>query len=247
MKILLLYPPTARALPSILPGEVEAARGAFPPLGILYLAAAIKDIPGIKVLTINAPTQGLDAEQIAQEVSQNSIDLVGISVLSFHLLDAIEAAEKIKQKSPRSKIIAGGPHAHIYPAETLGLECFDFVALGEGEELLPDFVKQISRGEQEPAITGIYSRSQIAKADLSFCNIPDLHILEFPARRLLPIHKYFSVLTLTGQRPPPSLHAAVLTAASSATGRIWAKNSAPAPPRMWSRKWKHALLSASAR
>jgi len=195
MRVLLVYPPLTRALPSILPGVVEASRGSFPPLGILYLAAAVKQLPGIEVLAVDAPTQNLTADQIADQVLREKIDVVGISILSFHLLDAIELAQKIKRQSPQTLTIAGGPHPHIYPAETLGLGMFDFVALGEGEEIFPAFLSGLARGELEPMVPGIISRSQMAKADLTFCSIADLDRLPFPARALLPLQKYFSVLS----------------------------------------------------
>jgi anaerobic magnesium-protoporphyrin IX monomethyl ester cyclase len=195
MKVLLLYPPTARALPGILPCSVESSRGFFPPLGILYLAAQAQEIPGVEVMVRDAPTQNLRAEQLAAEVADKSIDLVGISILSFHLLDAVEVAQKIKEKSPKTLIIAGGPHPHIYPQETLGLGMFDYVALGEGEEIFSVFLKKLSGGEKDPSIPGIISKSHAQTAELDFCAIADLDSLKFPARKLLPIEKYYSVLS----------------------------------------------------
>jgi anaerobic magnesium-protoporphyrin IX monomethyl ester cyclase len=61
--------------------------------------------------------------------------------------------------------------------------------------LLPDFVTRLAAGETDPAVPGIISRAQSQKADLSFCAIPDLDRLPHPARKLLPIEKYYSVLS----------------------------------------------------
>jgi len=195
MKTLLIYPPNKRALPGILPFPVESSRGFFPPLGILYLAAQAQGLPGVEILVRDAATQNLNADQIAEEVSEKGIDLVGISILSFHLLDAIEVAQKIKEKVPKTLIVAGGPHPHIYPKETLSLGMFDYVALGEGEETFAAFLQKLSSGEKDPSVPGIISKSQAQKAELDFCAIADLDSLKFPARKLLPIEKYFSVLS----------------------------------------------------
>jgi len=195
MKIILLYPPTTRALPGILPFQVESSRGFFPPLGILYLAAQAQGLPGVEVLVRDAATQNLSADRIADEVLEKGIDLAGISILSFHLLDAIEVAQKIKQKSPKTMIVAGGPHPHIYPKETLGLGMFDYVALGEGEETFVAFLQKLSGGEKDPSLPGMISKSQAQKSELDFCAIADLDALKFPARKLLPVEKYFSVLS----------------------------------------------------
>ena len=101
MKILLAYPPTRKSVQSILPAGVEASRGAFPPLGILYLAAQIQDLPGVEVIVRDADNQGLTSDVIAEEVVESGVALVGITVLSFHLLDALGLAEKIKLRSPK--------------------------------------------------------------------------------------------------------------------------------------------------
>jgi len=196
MKILLVYPPTRKSVPSILPAEVESSRGAFPPLGILYLAAQIKGIPGVEVLVRDADNQNLNSGQIADEVSEKGIELAGITVLSFHLLDAVDLAENIKKRSPETKIIVGGPHPHLYPKETLGLGVFDYLALGEGEESFKDFVARIQAGEKEPKLNGILSRQDRGeKFESRTGAISDLDQLKFPARELLPIASYFSVLS----------------------------------------------------
>ncbi len=192
MRLLLVYPPVDKALPSILPEGVEASRGAFPPLGILYLAGELKKEPGIELSVIDAPNQNLSNQEIARLVEEKEIELVGITVLSFHLLDALELAEKIKERAPRVKIIAGGPHPHIYPKETLELGVFDYVVRGEGEEVFRQFINNLKAGKPKPA--GIISAQNPDQID-NRSSIEDLDCLEFPARQMLPIELYHSVLS----------------------------------------------------
>ncbi len=192
MRLLLVYPPVDKSLPSILPEQVEASRGAFPPLGILYLAGELKKEPGIELSVIDAPNQNLSNQQIARIVEEKEIELVGMTVLSFHLLDALELAEKIKERAPRVKIIVGGPHPHIYPKETLELGVFDYLVRGEGEEVFCQFVNNLKAGKPEPA--GIISAQNPDQID-NRASIEDLDRLEFPARQMLPIELYHSVLS----------------------------------------------------
>jgi len=196
MKIALVYPPTRKSVPSILPREVESSRGAFPPLGILYLAAQLQEFPGVDVLVRDADNQGLSAEEISREVMEKGIELIGITVLSFHLLDAMDLAERIKRRSAKTRIIAGGPHPHIFPEETLKLGVFDYVALGEAEDSLRLFLEKFISGNQLPEVEGILSANNFEqKTERQLCAIMDLDKLKFPARELLGIENYFSVLS----------------------------------------------------
>ncbi len=195
MKVLLAYPPTRKSVPSILPREVESSRGAFPPLGLLYLAAQVKAMPGVEVMVRDADNQGLNSDELAQEAEEQQVALVGITILSFHLLDALDLAEKIKQRSAQTKIIVGGPHAHIFPKETLGLGVFDYLALGEGEDSFKNFVMKLQAGETDPRVDGVLAANGVENPDRLACHIEELDRLELPARELLPVGKYFSVLS----------------------------------------------------
>jgi anaerobic magnesium-protoporphyrin IX monomethyl ester cyclase len=179
MKILLIYPPTSHSIPSILPGEVEAERGAFPPLGVLYLAAALKN-KGHHVEVIDAPNQDMDAEKIAKRAGDGEFDVAGISILTFHLVDALQVAEAIKRESPSCKVVAGGPHVHLFPEETLALGPFDQVFQGEAEKALPEWMEMTERQTGAVDSTGL---------------IENLDQLDFPLRELLPIKIYHSILS----------------------------------------------------
>ncbi len=198
MKVLLVYPPTAQAITSILPKGVEAQRGAFPPLGILYLAGELEKYNSLKIFAIDAPNQKLNYDEIAQFVEREEIEIVGITVLSFHLVDAVELAQKIKIHSPKTKIIAGGPHPHIYPKETLSLGVFDAVVLGEGEKSFAELIKNIN--EKKPInIKGVLAQGEQITNEKFPDFIKNLDELAFPARRLLPKEIYYSVLS--AQKP----------------------------------------------
>ncbi len=187
MKVLLVYPPTTHSIPGILPEGVEAERGRFPPLGVLYLAAALIE-RGHLVKVIDAPSQGMDADEIADRAAGGGFDAAGISILTFHLIDALKTAEKIKAKAPGCRVAAGGPHVHLFPGETLALGPFDAVFRGEAENTFPEWLE--APEDQE----------RVREAP---CLIDNLDGLAFPARGLLPIDLYHSVLS--GLRPTTTM------------------------------------------
>jgi radical SAM superfamily enzyme YgiQ (UPF0313 family) len=198
MKVLLLNPPSRRPLKSILPPEVEKSRGLFPPLGILYTASAISGLSDIEVEVIDAHAENLGADDIARVVMKGGHNVVGISVLTFTLLDAMDTAVAIKAASPDTFIIAGGPHPHLFPEETLSLGPFNAVMRGEGEISFKEFISNWPGSKDSPP-PGISLKGGVKGGPEIAPFIDNLDDLAFPARHLSKIEIYHSVLS--GLRP----------------------------------------------
>jgi len=197
MRALLVNPPSRRALPSILPPGVEQGRGRFPPLGVLYLAASIRSLPGVEVSVVDAHAEDLTADEIALWVREGEIDLVGISTLTFNLLDAQDVAMAVKAARPETTVVAGGPHPHLYPDETLSLGPFDVVVRGEGEESFSELIKGWPETKESPP-PGVWVKGG-ARGDPEVAPfIEDLDALPFPARDLSRVEIYHSVLSGLG-------------------------------------------------
>lgn len=152
--------------------EVISYGGTFPPLGILCLAAYIRE-RGYEVEVIDFVAEG-------KGILQG--DIYGITVTTFSLIDVRNIIDIIRRDNPEAVIILGGPHATIYPKETLETLKADFVIIGEGEEAFVSLLDALQRGK--------VSR-RIWKSD-SF--IEDLDALPYPARDLTDINSYHSPL-----------------------------------------------------
>lgn len=194
MKILLVNPPADRPLRSILPAEVEASRGAFPPLGLLYVAAAARAVPGVEVRVIDAQAEGLSAADCGRAAAEWGADLVGLTVLTFSLLDALDVAKAVKAARPEALVIAGGPHAHLFPKETLGLGPFDAVLRGEGEESFAALVAGWPGTKAAPPPGVWWKDGPKGNPDVAPL-IEGLDRLAFPARDLTKVDLYRSVLS----------------------------------------------------
>jgi radical SAM superfamily enzyme YgiQ (UPF0313 family) len=180
--------------PEIPPIVVEE-RGHNPPLGILYLAAYLKEKTDNEVGVLDTQVEELDYTQIRRRVKAANPDLVGMNVMSFTLIDALNVAKIVKEVNPEIKVVLGGPHANIYPKETANLDNVDYVVLGEGEEILPKLVRNIDNKKNLKKIKGIVFKE---KKKIVVTGIPprieELDRLPFPSRYMTPYKKYSSLL-----------------------------------------------------
>src|SRR6476469_7095058 len=77
-------------------------------------------------------------------------DVVGLSVLTFNMLDARMTARMVKERFPKTRIVAGGHHATLYPRETVNLPEIDYVVCGEGERVFVRLVREIKETGGKP-------------------------------------------------------------------------------------------------
>ena len=164
----------------------EAATPIAPPLGLAYIAAVVREA-GFPVKIIEANALNLNHDQIKKEILEYNPDYIAING-SSSMMDEVE---KLTELFPENvKVIFGGIHASSMPEEVLtDYPRIDLVVRREGEET----VVEILNGKPLEEIDGLSFRKDgkiIHNKDSKF--IEDLDNLPFPARDLLPMHKYFS-------------------------------------------------------
>ncbi|MBL6991476.1 MAG: radical SAM protein [Bacteriovoracaceae bacterium] len=198
MKFLLIYPPETSLIRADNPTFLDEDRGANPQLGILYIAAIARQQTSWEVEVIDCIAENLDYNSLGEKVKEYKADLCGISALTFNLFDVIETITIVKKLSPTTKIILGGPHVHIYPRETVRWKNVDYVAVGEGEMVIPAFLKAFPIKDKMQNIPGLlYKDSYGNIKESSPCPplIQQLDALPFPARDLTDINLYSSIVS----------------------------------------------------
>ena len=79
----------------------------YPPMGIMYLDAAIKrDLPNIKVEIDD--DYNLNSEEGLEKFKD--YDAIGVSIMTPQREEAHKILNAIKSRWPEKKMIAGGPH-----------------------------------------------------------------------------------------------------------------------------------------
>lgn len=199
MNVLLINPPSFNELMGNNPAIIESERGYNPPLGLLMLAGyLLEKNPKHPVTVIDAQVEELSYKQLEKRVGEISFDVVGITAMTFTLIDVKLTIQLLKRGSPSCIIVLGGPHVNLYPEETMAITGVDFLVIGEGELIFSDLLDHIDDKEKLINIKGLVFKDQ--KGDIVHTGIPDtieeqvLDTLPFPARHLTPYKKYSSLL-----------------------------------------------------
>jgi anaerobic magnesium-protoporphyrin IX monomethyl ester cyclase len=167
-----------------------------PPLGLAYLASILEN-NNFNVKILDANVHGLNTKQILDNVLKFNPKIIGISAVTPTIYSVHDLAIAIKKILPNVKIILGGVHSSTLPKDTLNrFKAFDVIVLNEGESIIFELCSSLIQNKQIDKIQGIAFR----KKDKIIINkhskfISNLDSIPFPARHLLPMDKYRSVVS----------------------------------------------------
>ncbi len=163
----------------------------YPPLGILYIAAALERM-GLKPRIIDVISTGNSIEDILKLIDSEKVRLVGISATTPQIRGSVQLAQKIKQRfDTEVNIGIGGPHVSADPAFIDRFDVFDFAIIGEGEEIFPRLAKAAGGGH----IKGIYHGEMLT--DLDSLAFPSRHLINQDDYYIQPYGKYFATIHTT--------------------------------------------------
>jgi anaerobic magnesium-protoporphyrin IX monomethyl ester cyclase len=91
-------------------------------------------------------------DDFRRKVSGTGESIFGLTMMSVDFNAVVKAAKIIREETPVSKIVVGGPHPSICPEELAELDCFDYIVKGEGEITFPELLAKIERNESPPRV-----------------------------------------------------------------------------------------------
>jgi len=196
MRILLISPPALYMIPTEMPALINETRGYLPPLGLLYLASYLKKHTEHQVSVLDAQVENLDYAQMELRIKEESPQIVGVQTQTFSLIDALKTAELVKKIDHSITVIMGGPHASIYPKETISFPFVDLVVKGEGEMVLFEIIERIENNNSMEGLSSVsYKKEGVPVINEQEALIEKLDSLPFPDRTLTPYRRYYSVLS----------------------------------------------------
>jgi anaerobic magnesium-protoporphyrin IX monomethyl ester cyclase len=199
VKVLLINPPRINEIIGNNPSIIEEERGHNPPLGLLYIAAFLEKHTKYDIKIIDSQVENLDYESLKSRIDSINPDVVGLTAMTMTLIDVIKTISLVKTVNKNIKVVLGGPHAHLFPEETINLKDVDCLVLGEGEEVFKELLYAIDNKTALRKIPGLVFKDNgkiVNTGTRPF--ITNLDNLPFPARHLVPYKKYTSLLSKGG-------------------------------------------------
>ena len=117
----------------------------YPPLNLIQLGSIIKK-QGFDVIIITCPTEKNHIDRILN-ACENAL-LIGISILTPEVPDAIEIAEHLR-RNVKLPIVWGGWHATLFADQIAKSTLADKVIVDEGEELIIQAIREFSENKCE--------------------------------------------------------------------------------------------------
>lgn len=172
-RIMLIFPPVSLA--ERYSKNVGDVGGHLPPLGLLWMAAALED-DGHTLQVLDCPVSHWSQDDVLNKIERFKPSMVGIATITQLSERAKEMSLAIREKYPEIFIFVGGPHVNIMPEEALKETKANIAIVGESEMA----IKKIA-GNLE-----LYKEPQVIRCE----NIKDLDSLPMPARHLVDMEKY---------------------------------------------------------
>lgn len=185
MRILLLNSPKL--------GAAGVINLMYPPLGLLYLAAYVREKEDVEVAVIDGCQE--QYHELISQIHNYSPDILGISFTTQAATGAYKLINELKlnrDSEQRPLIVCGGPHVTAMPEDVLINSHCDLLVLGEGEITFHEIVNRYKNNnlilDELLGIAYIIDGKIIINAKRPLIrNIDDLPL---PARDLLDLSSY---------------------------------------------------------
>lgn len=192
--------------PSILHKSASFALLPTAPLGLAYIAAALKK-EGHQINVIDSSAEGfnqvspflgelhlygLSNEEIIGRIPSD-IQVICLGIMfTNNWLSSRELIKDVKLAFPNAVLIAGGEHANAAPDLCLQHSPLDYIVLGEGEETIVELISSIENKVELETVAGIaFLKEGVLFKTKARKRIKEIKDIPWPAWDLFPLDKYF--------------------------------------------------------
>ncbi|MCJ7582065.1 MAG: B12-binding domain-containing radical SAM protein, partial [Candidatus Aminicenantes bacterium] len=197
MNILLINPPAENLVKTFAPDSITEEMGVYPPMGLLYIASYAKKVlsDDFHIEILDTQVEEMNSGQIRTHLERKKPDVVGISCMTFLLIDVLNVARLAKEINPDVHVVIGGAHPTIYPREMVSLPEIDSIVMGEGEISFSKLLVALAERQSPDGIQGLgYKKNGQVIINEARDFIQDLDAMPFPDREFLPYHRYYNLL-----------------------------------------------------
>jgi len=112
-----------------------------PTLGLGYLASSLKR-DGHQIEIIDPGRVKINYDEFESYIKKNRFDMVGFQLYTYQLNSVKKLSSIVKQVSPQTIVVVGGPHPSCEPKHTLEyLPAVDFAVMREGERAISELMR----------------------------------------------------------------------------------------------------------
>jgi hypothetical protein len=156
------------------------------PLGLLAVGSALQDE---HVVIVDGRLELAPGARVGELVRE--ADVLGVTVRSGRpLRDALRVSEAARAANPRLRIVWGGAHATLRPAQCLASGAVDACVVGAGEDAFVECLAAVRAGRSLDGVGGVATLASAATEPLSPPAPHDTPAAHYP---LLDLDRYFDV------------------------------------------------------
>jgi anaerobic magnesium-protoporphyrin IX monomethyl ester cyclase len=160
MSITLINPPEKRRVWAGVAESMSYGVYCFPPLGPMYLQAAIEKRTPWKAEIFDAVVDDLDHPEFERRLKGYDLDFVGISCYTHCLPDVQLAIDAVKRRHPSAHVALGGPHPIMFSESAMGLRGVDSICVGDGDQAIVEMAHALDEGRSLEGIGNIWYRDR---------------------------------------------------------------------------------------
>jgi len=195
MNILLINPSLTREQVGHYNNRIEKARGIYPSLGLLYIAAVLEQ-EGHHVEVIDIDIETDPQNKIMHSLLRLKPEILCIHVMTWTFHQANEIAKLAKNTLPSICVVAGGAAITSAPEPVMEYSVFDYGVIGEGEKTTVELMRTLSSKGDTSKIPGIiYRKGEQLCLSEQRPLIETLDSIPNPARHLVKLNRYYDALS----------------------------------------------------
>jgi radical SAM superfamily enzyme YgiQ (UPF0313 family) len=163
------------------------------PLGLAYIAASCEK-HGHEVKIFDSELIDGELEELIEEILKFNPSFVGLTATTPLVIAADAISKRLHEKRPNIKTMLGGPHCTHLPEFTLDTTDFNAICIGEGEDVVVQYLEKLKKNESFDNIPGLMYKDSDGKILGNTIKAQTkIHETALPARHLLDLKKYIDV------------------------------------------------------
>lgn len=167
----------------------QAIMRPYPPLGILYISAFLKE-NGYDPIVVDSTF--LSPDEWRQEIINHQPDVVAFYVNLMTKMNILAQLSELKSSLPKTIFVGGGPDV-TYNQKDYLLAGFDSLVIGEGEQSMLELIQHVEQHKLLAQIPGVTILQNGQPSELiEREKLKSLASLPFPDREAIPMENYLS-------------------------------------------------------